>query len=556
MKRLLAGLFCCLLLFCGAGALTGCNAQQAQTISLLLSAEPATLDPQIAHGSDAATLISALYEGLCRLDENGDAQPGVAESWEANSTNTQFTFHLREDAVWNGNVAALTGDSDDTAPTPVTASDFIYAWQRALDPATGSTSCAPLLCIENAPAIHAGTMDKSALGVEAPDDHTLVVHLSRSCPDFPEQTAATVCMPCSADFFASTAGKYGLERVSILGNGPFEIRRYGWEHGVSLSMAASDTYRGEAEAVPGALQVTFGAVTVDASDSEAAPPAGTDSASSAAAREVDTLTALSNGQIDAAAIPASRAEEAEAAGLTVQTSTDTTWGLCFHASGKFSSAALRQAFLQALDREALESLLPAGSIPAEDPLPPDTRFAGASYRDAAGGSFYMRESDGAAALYQSQNLGEFSVTLLCTEENKELASQMLANWNETFETYFSLEAVDEETLRARVEAGSFDVALYPLSAETADAGTALSHFLSGQNTNPTGISDPQFDSLLSGASTPAELAQAEKRLCDAAVFYPVYYVRHAFAAAPGISGVWMHGFCGGMDFLHAQKDGG
>lgn len=51
-------------------------------------------------------------------------QHGVAESWD-NKDAKVWTFHLRKDAKWSDG-------------TPVTAQDFVYSWQRSVDPNTAS----------------------------------------------------------------------------------------------------------------------------------------------------------------------------------------------------------------------------------------------------------------------------------------------------------------------------------------------------------------------------------------------------------------------------------
>ena len=212
--------FCFLLCICVLFAVvTGCSSKKSgQAITYNLEEEPVTLDPQIADDYSSRIVIMALYEGLTRLDENNQVSPGVAQRWESNSTYTSFTFYLREDASWSDG-------------TPVTASDFVYAFQRAVDPATGSTTNAPMFAIKNAKKIYEGTMDISNLGVTAIDNHTLKVDLEYSYEDFPSITSLPVFMPCNQAFFESTSGKYGLDAKNILGNGPFEmVNRYSWEH--------------------------------------------------------------------------------------------------------------------------------------------------------------------------------------------------------------------------------------------------------------------------------------------------------------------------------------
>ena len=115
-KRAWALLLCLLLLlplFCGSCEEKEDTSGTGKSFTWHLSSEPKTLDPQIAQGENAAIVIGALFEGLARLDENGNPQPGAAESWESSPDNLTFTFHLREDAVWSD------------GETPVTADDFV-----------------------------------------------------------------------------------------------------------------------------------------------------------------------------------------------------------------------------------------------------------------------------------------------------------------------------------------------------------------------------------------------------------------------------------------------
>ena len=87
-------------------------------------AEPESLDPALIQGVPEHRIFEALFEGLVAIDpETALAVPGVAESWEVNEDGTQYTFKLREDAVWSDGV-------------PITADDVVYSWLRLLDPMT------------------------------------------------------------------------------------------------------------------------------------------------------------------------------------------------------------------------------------------------------------------------------------------------------------------------------------------------------------------------------------------------------------------------------------
>lgn len=250
IKRAAAFLLAAAMVFSFVGCKKSGPKNANKTINYNLSSEPATLDPQIAVDTSSITVIQALFEGLARLDAQGKAQPGAAESWQANSDSTQFTFHLRS-AKWS-----------DKDFGNVTAADFVYAFRRALDPKTGSATCSQMYCIKNAKQIHAGKLAVEQLGVTAKDNKTLVVNLEYSCPDFPILTAQAVYMPCNEKFFSGTSGRYGLEPKYTISNGPFSIDGpYGWDHGKTLRLARSAAYAGQSKVLPSGISFSIGTIS-------------------------------------------------------------------------------------------------------------------------------------------------------------------------------------------------------------------------------------------------------------------------------------------------------
>ena len=247
IKKFTALLLATAMIFSFSACHSGKPKNAGKTIHYHLDAEPMTLDPQIASDTSSLTVVRALFEGLTRLDANEAPQPGVAKSWESNADKTQFTFHLRPDASWGKKRG------------PVTAADFVFAFQRALDPKTGSATCMPMYCIKNAKQIHTGTMPASSLGVTAKDAQTLVVDLAYPSPDFPQVAASAVFMPCNQKFFNEAAGHYGLDTEYVLGNGPFCIDGdYGWTHGQSLNLADASAYKGKNQPLPSAISFSIG----------------------------------------------------------------------------------------------------------------------------------------------------------------------------------------------------------------------------------------------------------------------------------------------------------
>lgn len=146
-------------------------------------AEVASIDPQKTEGVPESNVIRDLFEGLVNQDADGNVVPGVAESWETQDNKT-FIFHLRKDAKWSN------GD-------PVTADDFVFTFQRAVDPATASPYAwyLEMTTMKNAAQIISGKADKSTLGVKALDANTLEVSLESAVPYFVQMMGHTTVKP-------------------------------------------------------------------------------------------------------------------------------------------------------------------------------------------------------------------------------------------------------------------------------------------------------------------------------------------------------------------------
>jgi len=140
-----------------------------QVLNRHLGADPRTLDPTLATDVVSQRVLDDLFEGLVTLSEDGQTVPGVALNWDTSSDGKTWTFHLRKDARWSNG-------------KPVTADDFVYAWRREVDPATGSEYAQALTPIENAMDVAAGKTPPTRLGVESAGPGTLIVHLHAPTP--------------------------------------------------------------------------------------------------------------------------------------------------------------------------------------------------------------------------------------------------------------------------------------------------------------------------------------------------------------------------------------
>ena len=130
---------------------SGSAAASGDDLNVMLETPVQSLDPQQATDGTSFEVIADYTDGLMQMDSDGQAVPAIAESYELSDDGLTYTFHLRTDAKWSNG-------------TPVTAADFVFAWQRAVDPAVASEYAYMLSDIgqgKNAAEIIAGEKDKS-----------------------------------------------------------------------------------------------------------------------------------------------------------------------------------------------------------------------------------------------------------------------------------------------------------------------------------------------------------------------------------------------------------
>ncbi|GAB4254154.1 MAG: oligopeptide ABC transporter substrate-binding protein OppA [Thermoleophilia bacterium] len=191
-----------------------------QTLTVEIASEPPSLDPNLATDTTSSLIINNIFEGLVRLDENGDAQPGAAESWEVSEDGLTYTFHLREDDAWTN------GD-------PVTSEDFKNSWLRILAPETAADYAYQLYFIEGAEEYNAGEGAAEDVAIETPDPETLVVTLKSVTPWFLPLLSHQAYFPIPL----ATVEEFGdqwTEPENIVTNGRFTLAS--WEHEASVTL--------------------------------------------------------------------------------------------------------------------------------------------------------------------------------------------------------------------------------------------------------------------------------------------------------------------------------
>ena len=198
---------------------------ETRSITLAISQEPPQLDSTRSTDQVSFFVLGHVMEGLLRYDANNRLVPGVAERWEIGPDGARFW--LREDATWSDG-------------QPVTAHDFVFAWQTVADPANASEYAFIMYPVKNGEAINTGQMPREALGVRASGDRVLDVEFEQPIAFFDKLVAFGIYYPVRKDFYESREGRYAADAEDLLFNGPFVMTQ--WVHGAHVRLEKNLTY--------------------------------------------------------------------------------------------------------------------------------------------------------------------------------------------------------------------------------------------------------------------------------------------------------------------------
>ena len=152
-----------------------------------------------------------LYEGLYKLDVNGEVVLGQAASVETSEDMMTWTFTLRDDITWSDG-------------QPVTAGDFVYGFDN-LAAQGGDYSTLISDVVES---------------YEATDDKTLVLHLSNPCGYLPSVLAFPSAYPVRKEMVEEFGDAYATDPEKALYNGPYAMTS--WDHEAEVVMELRDDY--------------------------------------------------------------------------------------------------------------------------------------------------------------------------------------------------------------------------------------------------------------------------------------------------------------------------
>lgn len=513
---LLLGCFAALAAGCGRRESVVTAALRTQTLHLNGRAEPRDFDPQTTTATADGDVIRAVMEGLTEVDpRDNQPVPGVAERWAVSPDGLTWTFHLRGDARWSN------GD-------PVTARDFLFAYERVLAPAIGAEYREQFFCLANAAEFAAGTRkDFAAVGVKAPDDRTLVLVLRHPVPYLPSLVSHITWFP----LHRATIEKFGrFDQRSTpwtrpgnhVGNGAFVLKE--WVPSQHVRVVKSPTYWDRAK-------VRLNEAYFHPIENPAVGEAGFRSGQlHVTVAPLDKLTAY-------------QADPARAALVHEGPLLQTAFFRLNCRQPPLADVRVRQALSLAIEREQLARRVVRCELPAFSLTPPNcagytadrtlTTDVAAARRLLAEAGF--PEGRGFPRL-------EFLFYVYMGMEQP-VAEALQAMWRTNLGIEVALVRQEMKTVLSARRTGSYQIISGAWNGDYLDPTTFLDLLRRDDGNNTTGWSNPQYDALLAEASRtmaqPARYAllrRAEALMLAEVPFVPLYYVPARELRRPEVKG--------------------
>lgn len=520
--------------------LAGCaKDEEGFALDVSVGGSPATLDPIYAVTTEDRTVLTHLYEGLMRTTVSVSGETTVLNGM-AKSVNREenhdgavtYTFKLRS-AKWSDG-------------QPVTAEDFVYAWQRLINPACGSPNAA-LLSVVSGYAEARASGDMSLLQVTAKNDSTLVVALDGPCEWFlSEVCTAPATAPLREDVVqtlkaaaqeanaqAEAAGStekksWWSDTMALVTNGPYLVSQ---ETAEGMQLTAAPRYTGSRSAL---AELNF---------------RYTDTAEAAwtlyEEKAVDFVWPLPEEEL-------AKAEEEQ---KTVRQMS--TYTVLFNDQAElFTDPLVRQALFLAIDRNAIAALAGVTARPAGGLVPDGVPQGEDTFRNL-GGDLIDNNPEHYADLCQQarellQEAGYDSGLDIAAQKylyvdegsNAAVAQALASMWYDVLRVRVVPTAVTTKELQAAVQTGAYAMAAAEASAVGNDAECFLMQWHSRSGQNVIGYANSAYDTLMSIIASASDdtarmgcLHDAESLLLGDCVLVPLYTTGTAWVLRDQFTGV-------------------
>ena len=490
---------------------------QGQHLRYISGSEPESLDPQVSSGQPEARLHLGLYDGLTEYHpETAQPIPALAERWEPNADNSEFTFHLR-DAKWSN------GD-------PITAHDFVYSMRRGLAPEHAARTAYLAYYIKGAQAYNEGKGKAEDVGVTAIDDRTVKYTLAQPVPFFPGLVAHQFFRPVPRKAIEAY-GQAWTQPENIVTSGAFILKT--WKPYDKLIYVRNPQYWD-------AANVKLDSITF---------------------YPIEDATTMMNlykaGEVDAVYNHIPPAAWIDHLRRTVDHMDKPECAIDYYmlntTKAPMDDVRVRKAFNMAIDKAGLaayqrtikpltafspEGIFPGYPQPVGDPFDPlraKQLLVEAGYGDSSG-NFDP----------QKFPISEVELTYNTTERNRQIAEYVQAQWKQNLGLTVPLKNMEWKTFldyRAKLEYKG--VARTGWVGDYMDPYTFLDLFTTKTGDNGTGWSTPEFIAAVREANREQDpkkryelLAKAEKMLLDAQPVIPLATSSTNWMKKPYVMGMY------------------
>ena len=500
------------------------SSSSSKTLKWMDAAEIPTMDLSKATDVTSFNQLTNTLEGLYRLGPNSKLEKGLATSEKVSKDGKTYTYTLRK-SKWDDG-------------TPVTAKDFVYSWQRTVNPKTASQYSYLFSGIKNADAIVAGKKPVSSLGVKAEGKYKLVVTLDRRIAYFDKLMGFAVFFPQQEKAVKKYGSKYGTASKYMAYNGPY--KQTGWTgSNLTWKLVKNKNYWDAKDVKLDAIKYS-----VQKSPSTAS-------------------NLYQSKKLDYTSLDASQTKQLKNDPAYRSLNQGATFYLQFNvAKNKYlANANVRKALSLAVNRKGLCSTLGGSSTPANTLTPPQlTNVNGEDYTkgiaSSAEANYPTSTKKSEAVKYMDKGLKElgvksFSFKILSddTDAGNKTTEALQSNFESTFgkRVSVSVQNLPFKTRLSRSTAGNFDIVVSGWSADFADPISFLDLFTSKNPENNGKWKNSEYDKLVADSKTTSssskrwdDLTKAEEILLKDSGISPLYYQSSSVLVRTNVKDVYQN----------------
>ncbi len=498
----------------------------ATELKVSVGPEPDSIDPAFNEAVDGATMLIHAFAGICKLDKDGVPQPDMAKEVKISTDLLTYTITLRDNLKWSDGKALVAGD-------------FIYAWQRAIDP-KNATSYGYML--ENIKGVSevlyadpASTYDLNSISAKALDDKTIEIVLNAPTSYFMEILAFPTLFPVRKDIVEANEA-WATDPATYISNGPYKMKS--WTHDAEIVFEKNPNYYDKAKIGPDTIKF----ILMD-----------DDNAILAAFKNGDILLADSfpNDEIDAL----STTPEFNKAGQLG------TYFIAFNTKkAPFDNADVRKALSLAVDRNYIvEQIGKAGQVPASAYVATGLTDGDATkeFRDVGGAYYSVAKEDYAKNVAEAKALltkagypdgkgfPKFEYLYNTSSGHKLIAEALQNMWKTELGIECTLAEQEWGVFLNTRQNGEYQVARHGWLADYNDPISFLDMWVTDGGNNDAQWSNKEYDALIAGVKTGtdrtkryADMHKAEDILMKEMPVAPLYYYVDLYLKSAKLEGFY------------------